>query len=97
MLRITLEDGFEGDEVGVFVDGQEVYRKRNLSTRTAISLADSMELDVQDGLHKVALRLENRPLSAETDVEIRDETTLLVSIIHGQISFQVVSGPYGYA
>lgn len=48
-LHIALEDGFDGDTVVLLVDGEEVFREEGITTRTQISLAESLELDVRPG------------------------------------------------
>ncbi len=48
-LHIALEDGFDGDTVVLLVDDEEVFRKDGVTTRTQLSLAESLELDVRPG------------------------------------------------
>jgi len=52
-LHIALQNGFAGIPVTLVVDGQEVFRKENVRTRTQIGLADSIELERADGPVKI--------------------------------------------
>jgi hypothetical protein len=67
-LHIALEDGFDGDTVTLFVDDEEVFRKQGVTTRTQISLADSLALDVPEG--PVRLRVEVPSQGVEASLEI---------------------------
>lgn len=67
-LHIALEDGFDGDTVALFVDDEEVFRKDGVTTRTQISLADSLALDVPAG--RVRLRVEVPLQGVEESLEI---------------------------
>ena len=59
-INLALQDGFDGDEVVVRVDGDEAYRGEEITTRTQISHAADTQLDVPDG-----------PFTLEVDVPTR--------------------------
>jgi hypothetical protein len=60
LLNLALQDGFDGDRVLIRVDGTEVYRGEQVTTRTQISHAADTQLDVPDG-----------PFTLEVDVPTR--------------------------
>ena len=60
LIHLALQDGFEGDDVVLRVDGTEAYRGEDVTTRTQISHAADMQLEVPD-----------HPFSLEVDVPTR--------------------------
>lgn len=60
-IHLALQDGFDGDDVVLRVAGSEAYRGENVTTRTQISLAADMQLEVPD-----------HPFTLEVDVPTRD-------------------------
>jgi hypothetical protein len=61
LIHLALQDGFDGDDVVLRVDGSEAYRGEDVTTRTQISHAADMQLEVPD-----------RPFALEIDVPTRD-------------------------
>jgi hypothetical protein len=61
LIHLALQDGFDGDEVAIRVDGEEAYHGEGITTRTQISHAADMELEVPD-----------HPFTLEVDVPSRD-------------------------
>lgn len=53
-LHIALQDGFQQDTVIIYANGRTVYQKAGVTTNLAISLADTLELEVE----KEAVRVE---------------------------------------
>ena len=49
LINVALQDGFDGDTVLLRVDGAEAYRGEQVTTRTQISHAADMQIDVPDG------------------------------------------------
>jgi hypothetical protein len=60
LINVALQDGFDGDTVSLRVDGAEAYRGEQVTTRTQISHAADMQIDVPDG-----------PFTLEVDVPTR--------------------------
>jgi hypothetical protein len=73
VINVALQDGFDGDTVLIRVDGAEVYRGEELTTRTQISHAADTQLDVPD-----------RPFTLEVDVPTRDVYEALPLDPHAQ-------------
>lgn len=73
VIRIALEEGFEGDAVELQVGAQAV-RREDVLTRTVIGFAELVELQVQPGHWDVHVRLPDRSLSTQLpiDVEVED-------------------------
>ena len=56
LIHLALQDGFDGDDVVLRVDGAELYRGEDVTTRTQISHAADMQLEVPD--HPFALEVD---------------------------------------
>jgi hypothetical protein len=95
-LHITMEEGFEDDEVVVALDGAELLR-RSLSTRMQIGRAGAVEATVEPGAHTVSVSA--RGAAAQIPVEVEDELFLGVSLSRSgdAIEHRVSREPFGYA
>ena len=94
-LTVDLQEGFEGDEVEVFVDGERRWREDGVTTNVAISLAASVPLDVPDGSANVRVAVPARGLEAELAVDAAGEIHLAVNVAGGQLRLeQLAERPY---
>jgi hypothetical protein len=82
-IQVALQDGFDGDEVVIRVDGAEAYRGEQVTTRTQISHAADTELEVPDA-----------PFTLEVDVPTRDvnETFQLDPRTHPNVALSLLDG-----
>lgn len=82
-INLALQDGFDGDEVVILVDGAEAYRGEEITTRTQISHAADTQLDVPDG-----------PFTLEVDVPTRGahETFQLDPQTHPNVALSLLDG-----
>lgn len=83
LINVALQDGFDGDTVVIRVDGAEAYRGEHVTTRTQISHAADMQLDVADG-----------PVTLEVDVPTRgvQETFTLDPHAHPNVALSLLDG-----
>jgi hypothetical protein len=83
LINVALQDGFDGDTVLIRVDGAEAYRGEQVTTRTQISHAADMQLDVPDN-----------PFTLEVDVPTRGvhETFQLDPHAHPNVALSVRNG-----
>ena len=79
-LHIALEEGFEGDDVVVDVDGDEVYQGQNVHTRYQIGLADTVDVTVEAGTRDIRVRVATREIDQTFRVEVADHLWFGVSI-----------------
>ena len=84
-LTIDLQEGFEGDQVVIAVDGREVFRKKSVQTRHQIGLAERVHLDVGPGQRSLRVSLPDRDLQGELLVDAATEPVLAVSLIDGRV------------
>lgn len=59
-LHIALQEGFAGEPVTISIDGQEIYRKDDVLTRTQIGLADSIETTHDPGPAAIEIRARDK-------------------------------------
>jgi hypothetical protein len=96
LLHIALQEGFTKDTVLIRCDGQEIYRKAGVSTRTQTGYADSVELDMHANSLKVTIELPQKQLSKTIDIAISAPTYLGLSVTAGQITHRISREPFGY-
>ncbi len=93
---MDLQEGFEGDEVAILVNGREAARRDGVRTLTMIGLAESVELAVEASLVEVEVRLPRRGLSARATVDTARHPYLGCSVKGGTLELESRSDPFGY-
>jgi hypothetical protein len=94
-VTVDLQDGFEGDAVEVFVDGERRWREEGVTTNIAVSLAASVPLDVPDGPANVRVAVPARGLEAVLAVQAAGEVHLAANLAEGQLRLeQLAERPY---
>jgi len=97
LLSVALQDGFIDDLVVIQINDQEVFRKPSVKTRFQIGLADSFEVNVQEGSVKVEVLLPAKQLSESIVLPVTNLVYLGVSLTpEGKISYRVSHEPFGY-
>jgi hypothetical protein len=98
VLRIELQDGFDGDEVVCTLDGREVARLPDVRSSLVTSLAEVAEIRAPDeGPVDVGVRLPARGLEATARVE--DPTIqrwVVVRVVEDRLTAEVRSEQPGY-
>lgn len=94
-LTVDLQDGFEGDEVVIAIDGREVFRKQGVKTRHQIGLAERVPIEVDSRQCRLQVSLPERSLQRELLVDTAAGPILAVSLIGGQIDIRPMTMP-GY-
>lgn len=83
-LNVALQDGFDGDDVAIYVDGAEVYREQ-VTTRTQISHAASMQLDVPDGPFTLEVEVPTRGVRESFALDPQTGPNLAISLLGGRL------------
>ena len=97
LVHVALQEGFLGDTVSVRVNGAEVARRANVSTKNQIGFAEAIELDVPEGEMRLELRLENRSLAETIVMRVEGNAHIGVSIDRaGQIECTQSQEPFRY-
>jgi hypothetical protein len=101
-LQIALQEGFADDEVVVFVDDREVYRRNDVTTRMQIGLADSFEVELRDSPAAAPpgtpshIRVTVRGIEATADVRPEETPYIAVSISDNVVEIRASMNPFGY-
>ncbi len=97
-LHVALQEGFAHDEIAVSLDGAQVYRADDISTRQQIGLAASFAVNANAGSHSIEVRLPRRnDISRTQAVSVNSDTWLGVSLLpNGQFDIRISATPFGY-
>lgn len=96
VVRIDLQEGFQGDLVSVRVDGREVYRNANVRTSLLTGLADSIEIPL-GGDAILEVDLPGRRISGRYPLKASAPAFVGVIVEAGQIQFRFSHESFGYA
>ena len=96
MLHVDLQDGFDGDEVVVTVDGRVGFHDQQVSTLTVIGRAAAFTVDTSSTTAAVDVELPGRQLRDSFQVDVTTTPHLGVSVIGGQLTHRVSSEAFGY-
>ena len=96
-LRVDLQEGFAGDDVDIKINGRESLHKKGVTTKRALGLATSSEIEVPDGPVSVEIEVPTKQLSKTISLEGAESSHLGVSIQDGEIKIIVSSKRFGYA
>ena len=88
LLHIALQEGFRGDDVVVRVQGEEVFRKEDVTTRSQIGYADSFEVEAEGEEVKVEVLLPLKKLSETVMLQVPPTEYLGLSINEGKIDYR---------
>jgi hypothetical protein len=96
-LHVALQEGFAHDEVAVSLDGEQVYRATDISTRQQVGLAASFAVNAEAGSHAIEVRLPRRnDLSRLQPVSVSGDTWLGISLQpNGKFDIRVSAEPFG--
>lgn len=95
-IRVDLREGFEGDEVVLRLDGEEVFRKEGVTTLPQIGRADGIDVHVGHGPVTVQVELPNRGLSGSYPVP-GPGVHLGISVEKGGLTHEISPTPFRYA
>ncbi|UCE61053.1 MAG: hypothetical protein JSU63_04745 [Phycisphaerales bacterium] len=96
-LTIDLREGFHHDAVVIEVDGREVYRQEDVTTRLQIGLADRVECSTAGEQVKVRIVLPVREKARAIELKGASPVFLGATLTEdGQIDFRHQSEPFGY-
>ena len=85
LIHLALQDGFEDDEIVLRVDGSEAYRGEGITTRTQISHAADMQLEVPDRPFILEAEVPTRGVREAFDIDPRAHPNVTVSLRDGQL------------
>jgi hypothetical protein len=83
-INVALQDGFDGDEVAIRIDGEETYRDR-VTTRTQISHAADMQLEAPDGPFTLEVDVPTRGVRESFQIDPRAQPNVAISLLDGRL------------
>jgi hypothetical protein len=97
LLHVALQEGFANDSVQIHVNGREVFKKQNITTKTQIGFADSIELDLPKQPATVVVEVSSRRASETIALPQEDAVFLGISLSRdGRITHRISKEPFGY-
>jgi hypothetical protein len=96
LLKIDLQDGFEGDLVVVRVNDKEIFRKEGIKTRLMLGYADSMETDAPLGQGRVEIALPQKNIRETISLNITAPVYLGLSVSNGKIVQRISQTIFAY-
>jgi|SRR5215210_3597910 len=85
LLNVALQDGFDRDTVVIRVDGAEAYRGEQVTTRTQISHADDMQLEVPERPLTLEVEVPEQGIRESLQLDPRAQPNVALSLLDGQI------------
>jgi hypothetical protein len=84
-IHLALQDGFDGDDVVLRVAGSEAYRGENVTTRTQISHAADMQLEVPDHPFTLEVDVPTRGARESFQIDPHAHPNVTLSLQNGQV------------
>ena len=95
-LHIALQEGFDGDEVLIVVNGQRLSRHR-VTTKNQIGYADAVDVEVSAGEVRVDVELTQRGIRGSYTLTVDGPAYLAVSVDRaGTLQFEKASEAFRY-
>jgi hypothetical protein len=97
-VHVALQEGFAHDDIAVTIDGAQIYRATDVSTRQQIGLAASFDVGARPGMHSLEVKILNRSaLQRVQPLSVSGETWLGISLKpDNRLDIRVSSTPFGY-
>jgi len=86
-LHVKLRDGLSNDTVTITVNGKAVYRQSGVSTDLTISLADAVDVPVEDPVVKLEVAIEGAQ-KEEKEIHVQETPFVDVWVIEGQMELR---------
>ncbi len=94
-LVIDLQDGFDGIDVEILVNGRSVARLDGVETDEMLGVAESVEVEVPSGATELVVRI-GPEFEAAAALQVDADRFVGVSRAGDELSFAVATDPFGY-
>lgn len=84
-INVALQDGFDADEVVIRIDGEEAYRAEGVTTRTQISHAADMQLEVPDGPFTLEVDVPTQSIRESLQLDPNAQPNVALSLRGGEL------------
>lgn len=95
-LTIDFQEGFAGDTVVLSLNGDEVLRQENITTKMVLGYAGSFESEVETGSVSIEIYVQTKDLRETVILEVSEDTYLGISITDGKIETIQLDEPFRY-
>ncbi len=89
-ITIGLRDGFQQDEVHIYVNEREVYNRSGITSKLVTSFADQWKGEIPDTGARIQVELPKRHLSETTTVD-RATRYVMVSLFADRLQIAALS------
>lgn len=97
-MHIALEEGFDGEDIVIRVDGEQVFHGEDVRTRYQIGLAAMVDVTVDDGPAEVEIDLPGRGSTRTLTVDVNGELWVGLSLQDGdRLEERISSETFRYA
>jgi hypothetical protein len=84
-IHLALQDGFDDDEVVLRVEGSEAFKGEGITTRTQLSHAADMHLDVPDRPFGLDVDVPTRGVRETVQIDPQTNPNVTVSLRDGRL------------
>jgi hypothetical protein len=96
VLSVDLQDGFVDDTVVLYANGKEFFRKKNVSTKLLLGLAQAINTEVKPGTVSIEIRVPTKNVAKTISLLVSADTYVGISLVNGMIDHIVSPGPFAY-
>ena len=89
-LTIILERGFKDDTVIIKIN-EEIFHRKGITTKLLIGMADSMQLNVPEGLVTFKISLPDKNIIKNFSAEILHPSVLKLSLEEGELKYNLTT------
>jgi hypothetical protein len=90
-IRIDFQDGFDDDTVVVTSGAREIARLEHVTTNLAITRADAVSAEVEEGTIPLRIEVPSRNASAALDVDGDSTPFVVVKLVDGRLDAHATS------
>jgi len=95
-LHLAFEDGFEGDEVVVALDGRELARAKGLKSSLATALAATHSVQVGPERGELSVSVTGKGLQAALAIDLAATPHLGIAVREGRLVLRASADPPVY-
>ncbi len=95
-LRIDLQEGFDGDDVILRVDGEECLHRQDVRTKRTLGVAGNVKVEVEAGARTLQIELPGRGVTRDIPLDVQGRLYVGLSLRDGEVDALIRDKPFGY-
>jgi len=95
-LEIDLQEGFDGDQVVIDINGKEAFRQENVSTKLLLGYAETKAFPLPPGKTTVTISLPQKKQTTTINLNLEANTYLGVSVTPAGLDYILSDKPFFY-